>query len=119
VKGTLSPDYTARIELEVIEAGCECELIVDTGFNDCLYLPEDLITTWNLPVITSTTMSYADGSVVTTDLYLATVVWFGVAVPATALAGPTGCESLLGMGLLAGCRIELDQVAGEVRLSKL
>jgi clan AA aspartic protease len=119
VKGTLRPDYTARIELEVLEAGCDCELIVDTGFDDCLYLPEDLITAWNLPVITGTTMSYADGSVVTTDLYGATVVWFGVAVPVTVLAGPVGCESLLGMGLLSGCRIELDEVAGEVRISKL
>ena len=119
MKGTLSHDYTARIELEVLEAGCGCELIVDTGFNDCLYLPEELITAWNLPVLTSTTMSYADGGVVTTDLYQATVVWFGVAVPATVLAGPAGCESLLGMGLLSGCRIELDEAAGEVRISKL
>jgi len=119
VKGTLSPDRTARVALKVLEAGGECELIVDTGFNDCLYLPEDLITAWNLPVLTSTTMSYASGVVVTTDLYLATVVWFGVAVPATVLAGPTGCESLLGMGLLSGCRIELDEAAGEVRISKL
>ena len=119
MKGTLGHDRTARVELKVIEAGRECELIVDTGFNDCLYLPQDLIAAWNLPVLTSTTMSYADGGVAITDLYLATVVWFGVAVPATVLAGPTGCESLLGMGLLVGCRIELDETAREVRISKL
>ncbi len=119
MKGTLGPDYTARIELEVIEAGCGCELIVDTGFNDCLYLPEDLIATWNLPVITGTLTSYADGSVVTADLYEATALWFGMPTRVTVLAGPAGCESLLGMGLLAGCRIELDGAAGEVRISTL
>ncbi|MGH9833814.1 MAG: hypothetical protein ACREBD_14580 [Blastocatellia bacterium] len=43
MKGNLTPDRTASIELEVLEAGGVYELIVDTGFNDYLYLPEDTI----------------------------------------------------------------------------
>lgn len=119
MKGELTPDYTAYIELEVLEAGDPYKLIVDTGFNDYLYLPEGAILNWNLPFLISTVVSYADGSSAVSDLYEANVVWFGTTVRATVLAGPSGCEAVVGMGLLAGCRIELDDVNGEVRISRL
>lgn len=119
MKGKLTPDYTGYIELEVIEAGGPYELIVDTGFNDYLYLPEDTITSWNLPFVISTVVSYADGSSAVCDLYEANAIWFGATVRATVLAGPSGCDAVVGMGLLAGCRIELDDRNGEVRISKL
>ncbi len=119
MKGNLTPDRTAHIELEVLEAGGVYELIVDTGFNDYLYLPEDTIANWNLPFVISTSVSYADGSIAVSDLYEANVVWFGTTVRVTVLAGPPGCESLVGMGLLVGCQIELDDKNGEARISKL
>lgn len=119
MKGRLTPDNTPYIDLEVIEAGGLYELIVDTGFNDYLYLPEDTITSWNLPFVISTVVSYADGSTAVSDLYEANAVWFGAVVRATVLAGPSGCEAVVGMGLLAGCQIELDDKNGEVRVSKL
>jgi predicted aspartyl protease len=61
VKGTLTPSYTPYIDLEVVEAGSLQEMVVDTGFNDYLYLPEDIIVDWNLPFITTSVVSYADG----------------------------------------------------------
>jgi len=119
VKGRLAPDYTPYVKLEVIEADDAHELVVDTGFNDCLYLPEDTIARWNLPFVISTTASLADGRAMIADLYEARVIWFGVTVRVPVLAGPSGCDSLVGMGLLAGCRIELDERNGEIRVSKL
>jgi clan AA aspartic protease len=119
VKGTLTPSYTPYIDLEVVEAGSLQEMVVDTGFNDYLYLPEDIIVDWNLPFITTSVVSYADGTTAVSDLYEATVIWFGVTKRVTALAGPVGCDDLVGMRLLAGCRIELDEQKGEVRIEQL
>jgi len=119
VTGRLTLDLTAYIEPEVLEAGGAHELIVDTGFNDCLYLPEETITDWKLPFVISTPVSYADGSTVITDLYEANVIWFGATKRVTVVAGPAGCDALLGMGLLVGHRIELDEQQWEVRISKL
>jgi clan AA aspartic protease len=119
VKGRLTPDYTAYVELEVIEAGGTRELVVDTGFNDYLYLPEDAIAAWNLPFVVSATVSLADGSTMIADLYEANLVWFGATVRVPVLAGPPLCDSLVGMKLLAGCRIELDERNAEVRIEQL
>lgn len=119
MKGRLTPEYTPYVELEVIEAGGEQEMVVDTGFNDYLYLPEDTIVDWQLPFITNSPVSYADGSTAVTDLYEANVVWFGTTVRVTVLAGPLGCDLIVGMGLLIGCRIELDEQNGEVRIEQL
>jgi predicted aspartyl protease len=41
--GWLTPDYTPFVSVEVTEAGTFHDLVVDTGFNDYLYLPEDVI----------------------------------------------------------------------------
>ncbi len=117
--GRLTPDLTAYLEPEVLEAGGTHELVTDTGFNDCLYLPAETIAAWNLPFVISTPVSYADGSTIITDLYEAHVLWFGAVKRVSVVAGPAGCEALLGMGLLIGHRIELDDRQGEVRISKL
>lgn len=119
MKGRLTSDYTAYVELEVLEAGDTHELVVDTGFNDYLYLPEDTIATWGLPFVVSATVSLADGSTIIADLYDANIVWFGATVRVSVLAGPSGCDALVGMRLLAGCRIELDEGNAEVRIEQL
>lgn len=92
---------------------------MDTGFNDCLYLPEDLIADWQLPFVITSSVTLADGSNVVADLYEAQVVWFGAQTRVPVLAGPPGCDALLGMGLLAGCWIELDDKQREVRIGQL
>jgi clan AA aspartic protease len=119
VIGRLTSDNAPVIELEVIEAGAVYEMVVDTGFNDYLYLPEDLIVAWNLPFVITTSVTLADGSNVIADLYEAEVIWFSASERVPVLAGPVGCDALIGMGLLAGCRIELDAQQQEVRLERL
>ena len=64
-------------------------------------------------------MTLADQSVIIADIYEATMDWFGSSHQVTVTAGSTGCDSLLGMRLLEGCRIELDDVNSEVRLERL
>ena len=47
------------------------------------------------------------------------MTWFSAAKRVPVLAGPSGCDSLLGMQLLEGCRIELDRLNGEIRIEPL
>lgn len=103
----------------MIEAGGGHEFVIDTGFNGSLYVPEDIIETWGLPFVSSLLIALADQSTIVADVFEATVVWFGASVRVQVLAGPPGCESLLGMELLQGCRIEFDQLIGEVRVEHL
>lgn len=117
--GRLTADNSPIIELIVLDAGTAYEVIVDTGFNDYLYLPEDVIADWQLPFVITTSITLADGSSMIADLYEARVVWFSAKVRIPVLAGPSGCDALIGMGLLAGCRIELDKKQGEVRIEQL
>lgn len=117
--GRLTQDYTAYLAVQVLEAGAAHEMVVDTGFNDYLYLPEDIIATWNLPYVITSSVELADGSTMIADLYEANVVWFGATIRVTVLSGPTGCDPLVGMRLLAGCRIELDERNAEVRVERL
>jgi len=119
VKGWLSSDHAAYLAPVVLEAAAEYELLVDTGFNGHLYIPEDTIETWGLPFVLTVPISLADQSTVIADVYEATIVWFDVSVRAVVVAGPSACEALLGMELLEGCRLELDKVQGEVRLEQL
>ena len=67
----------------------------------------------------SATVSLADGSTMIADLYEAKIVWFGATVRVPVLAEPPLCDSLVGMKLLAGGRIELDERNAEVRIEQL
>jgi clan AA aspartic protease len=119
VKGPLTPDHSAYIDVEILEAVSECHVVIDTGFAGSLYIPEDMIADWGLQFVTSAPIALADNTELIADVYEATVTWFGVSVRVPVLAGPAGSDPLLGMEILEGCRIELDQVNGEVRVERL
>ena len=119
MRGWLSSDHAPYIAPVMVEAGGEHQIVIDTGFNGSLYVPEDSIETWNLPFLSSVEIALADQSTVVVEVFEATVAWFGDSVRVQVLAGPPGCESLLGMEPLEGCRIELDQLIGEVRVEQL
>ena len=119
MKGRLASDHTPYVTIEVLEAGVRREFVIDTGFSGSLYVPEDKIADWNLLFITSAPMVLANQSVVIADVFEATVVWFSGQHRIPVIAGPSGCDSLVGMELLEGCRIELDRVLGEVRIDHL
>ncbi len=117
VQGRLTFDYTPYIFLAI--AGSPGECVIDTGFGGALYLSEDKIARLNLPFLTSAPIILANQRVVITDVFEATVMWFAVARRVAVIAGPVGSDTLVGMELLKGCRIELDDVASEVRIVPL
>ncbi|MDP6359008.1 MAG: hypothetical protein QF473_28065 [Planctomycetota bacterium] len=119
MKGTITADHTASVGVTILESGGVHTCVVDTGFTEFLYLPANVIAAWNLVFLVSTPIELADGSTVITDVYEATLEWFGVFIRATVIAGPAGCDSLIGMQLLEGCRIELDAANAEIRIDKL
>ncbi len=119
MNGWLSSDHAAYVAAEVVEAGCAHDLVLDTGFSGFLYIPEDTISMWNLSFVSCIPIGLADQSIMIADVYEATIVWFGTSQRVSVLSGPSGCDSLLGMELLEGCRIELDRVNAEVRLEEL
>jgi len=119
VTGRLDFDHTPYIALELPGAGVHQEFVVDTGFNGPLYLPEDKIAGWDLPFITSAPMTLANHSIIVADVFEATVIWFSAVHRVSVVAGPSGCDSLLGMELLKGCRIELDDAARVLRIDRL
>ena len=119
MKGRLDSDHTPYVTVEVLEASVRREFVVDTGFSGSLYLPEDKIAEWNLLFITSAPMVLANHSVVIADVFEANVVWFSVKHRVPVVAGPSGCDFLLGMELLEGCRIDLDRVLRAVRIDQL
>jgi predicted aspartyl protease len=119
VKGWLASDHTPYVTINVLEAGVGREFVVDTGFSGSLYLPEDKIADWNLRFITSAPMILANQSVLIADVFEANVVWFSVKHRVSVIAGPAGCDSLLGMELLLGCRIDLDRLLSAVRIDQL
>lgn len=69
--------------------------------------------------MTSAPMVLANQSVLIADVFETTAVWFSVQHRVPVIAGPSGCDSLVGMELLAGCRIDLDRVLGEIRIDQL
>ena len=119
MKGALTSDHIAYLSIVVIEERGEYEFIVDTGFSGSVYLPEDIIANWGLPFVSTVPIALADQSTVTVDVYEAHLIWFGVTMRVPVLAAPAGGDSLLGMELLEGCRIELDRINGEIRIELL
>lgn len=119
MNGPLDFDLSPYVSLYLPASGGNHEFVVDTGFNGSLYLPEDKIATWNLQFISSIPVVLANQTRVIADAYECTVFWFGLPLQVSALAGPSGCDSLVGMELLKGCRIELDGWANEVRIEQL
>ena len=119
MKGPLTPDHTAYIDMRILEAMDECHLVIDTGFSGSLYIPEDVIADWHLQFVTSAPIALADNSELIAEVYEATIAWFGASLRVPVLSGPTGSDPLVGMEILEGCRIELDRDNGEVRVEQL
>src|SRR5437588_10900912 len=85
--GKLTLDHTAYVEVELSESDGGHDFIIDTGFSDFLYLPEDRIAAWNLRFIGTVPMTLADQSVIIADVYEATMDWFGGSHQVTVTAG--------------------------------
>lgn len=116
VKGWWSSDLSPHLEIST-PTGESLDLIVDSGFNEELTLPESLIEELELERFGPGEVELADGSVVRTEIYLGEILWFGqrkqVLVQATKSE-----EGLLGTELFQGCKVELDPDADLVVFRK-
>lgn len=94
------------------------EAVVDTGFNDDLTLPPELILEIGLPYASPAQATLADGRTIEADYFRAAVLWEGHARHVLVLELPGA--PLVGMGLLNGHRLTLDAVpAGRITIEPL
>ena len=93
-------------------------LVIDTGFNGHLALPEALVASLGLPLLAAADATLADGREVPVSLFAGVVSWDGVRRDVIAVQTEGGM--LLGMALLEGSRLRIDVASGgEVLVDRL
>jgi hypothetical protein len=88
----------------------EIKCVVDTGFEGFLTLPPAAIDKLGLTYITRINANLADNSNVSTDVYLATILWNGIERDIPILA--MGRRSLIGTALLQDYHLSIDFYEG-------
>jgi clan AA aspartic protease len=88
------------------------DTVIDTGFSGFLSLPSSIITALDLPWSASDIVTLGDGSETLFDLYTANVIWDGQYREIYVAESET--EPLLGMALLYGYRLQVDNVEGGI-----
>jgi len=85
-------------------------IVIDTGFDGFLSLPSEIIVRLGLPWVISNPATLGDGSEIVFDFYAGTVIWDGQYRLIDIAASET--EPLLGMAMLYGYRLQIDNVEG-------
>jgi clan AA aspartic protease len=88
------------------------DTVIDTGFDGFLSLPSEVIVRLGLSWTISTPATLADGSEILFDFYAGTVIWDGQYRQIDIAASET--EPLLGMAMLYGYRLQVDNVEGGI-----
>jgi clan AA aspartic protease len=86
--------------------------VIDTGFTGYLTLPQAIVDSLSLPLLSATPVTLADGSTTILGVYEATVVWHDHTRDIECLATEGG--SLFGMALLHGSKMEMEITGGGV-----
>ncbi len=86
--------------------------VIDTGFDGFLSLPSEIIVRLRLPWTISNPATLGDGSEVLFDFYTGTVIWDGQYRTIDIAESET--EPLLGMAMLYGYRLQVDNVEGGI-----
>jgi clan AA aspartic protease len=118
IRGVVTSEREAVIQIRVSGPAEELELeaIVDTGFNDFLTLPQGLIDDLHLPFAAPMLAALADGNVVETSSYRATVHWDEELREIFVVACDGG--ALVGMSLLYGHDLHIEAVDGGLVTTK-
>jgi clan AA aspartic protease len=88
------------------------DTVIDTGFSGFLSLPSSIITALDLPWSASDIVTLGDGSETLFDLYTANVIWDGQY--REIYIAESEMEPLLGMALLYGYRLQVDNIEGGI-----
>jgi clan AA aspartic protease len=112
MQGYVNTSYEAVISL-VIKHDSKLKSInavIDTGFTGFLSLPQSIIDELELPWSYSDFATLGDGSETLFDIHDANVIWDGQFREIEINSADT--ESLLGMNMLRGYRLEVDTIQG-------
>jgi clan AA aspartic protease len=88
------------------------DTVIDTGFDGFLSLPSEMVNRLELPWTISHTATLGDGSETLFDFYTGTVIWDGQYRTIDIAESET--EPLLGMAMLCGYRLQVDNVEGGI-----
>jgi clan AA aspartic protease len=86
--------------------------VIDTGFDGFLSLPSEIIVRLGLSWRTSNIATLGDGSKALFDFYAGTVIWDGQYRTIDIAESET--EPLLGLAILHGYRLQVDNVEGGI-----
>jgi len=121
ITGTVTSEFEAVLTVELQGAGGESETLraaVDTGFDGFLTLPSSVIARLGFPFQGLADLVLADGSAVILAVFEAIVIWYGKAIPVSAIESEGG--ALVGMRLLYGSRLTMDVLEnGPVRIEPI
>jgi clan AA aspartic protease len=84
------------------------EFVVDTGYNGDLTLPAAVIASLDLPSAGPRRARLADGGEIILQSFAAVIDWHGNSM--RVVASQSEGKALLGMALLANCRLTIDVV---------
>lgn len=112
----------ARLRVEVLSSNdalpARVDAVVDTGFTGHLTLRPATVEALSLPIVGSAESILADGSLISEDVCLARVRWYGSERRVRALVADA--TPLLGMALLRDSELRVRCVGGgEVRVESL
>jgi clan AA aspartic protease len=88
------------------------DTVIDTGFNGFLSLPSEIIVRLGLSWTISNMATLGDGSETMFDFYAGTVIWDGQYRTIDIAESET--EPLLGIAMLYGYRLQVDNVEGGI-----
>jgi clan AA aspartic protease len=115
IEGYISPQLEPIIPLSIrgsLPPFRDIEAVVDTGFNDYLTLPIELISELQLQEIGETDVLLADGSTASTKLFMVCVLWQGEErfIPIQVGVG----SPLIGMLLLYDTQVTINVRFGDI-----
>jgi clan AA aspartic protease len=115
IQGVVNFRYELTLPLVVGNSNGQRELIntvIDTGFDGFLSLPSEIIVRLELPWRTSNIATLGDGSKTLFDFYTGTAIWDGQYRTIDIAESET--EPLLGLAILRGYRLQVDNVEGGI-----
>jgi clan AA aspartic protease len=112
MQGYVNTTYEAVISVVVSYEGKlkSVNAVIDTGFTGFLSLPPAIIAELELPWSYRDRATLGDGSETLFDIYEASIIWDGQFQEIEINSADT--EPLLGMSLLRGYRLQVDNIQG-------
>lgn len=115
IEGSFDESLTPRIEL--VSSRRKLSVVVDTGFNGELMLPQRLLRRLGFEFSMKSEAELADGSIVETTIYRGRIDWFGKEQTIQAVATDSE-DTLLGTGMLFGLTLFMDLDENKVVLER-